>query len=157
MVMSTFRNHCRSGLTESARNKKAPDDVDVAQVMSVAISASGKGPALSWGAGFAGLSLEAEIRSLNMLAPETLSQLPTLFAESVVKSCSNALGESSGEALVRRIGDERLGDPGSAFKKIDSMLKGGSDDLKKSIRLSFRARVHRLYKSSITVHDPSQW
>jgi hypothetical protein len=125
--------------------------------MSVAISASRNGPASNWGAGLAGLGLEAEIRSLNMLAPEIVSQLPTLFAESVVKACSNSLGESSGEALVRRIGDRRLGIPGEAYGRIDSLLLGGSESLKKSIRTSFRMRVHRLYKSAIFANDPSQW
>jgi len=97
-------------------------------------------------ADYNGLTLEAEIRSLHSLAPESVAQLPTLFAESVVKSCSSILGESSGEALVRRIGDQSLRSPDYAFSRIDSLLLGGSETLKKSIRGSFRARVHRLYR-----------
>jgi hypothetical protein len=91
------------------------------------------------------------------MAPRTVSQLPSLFAESVVKSCSNVLGESTGEALVRRIGDTRLVNPDEAYGKIDSLLLGGSESLKRSIRASFRAKVHRLYKHAMTIQYPTQW
>ena len=123
----------------------------------MAVSASRNGPALNWGAGLAGLGLEAEIRSLNMMAPEMTSQLPTLFAETVVKSCYNVLGESSGEALVRRIGDDKLVNPDYAFRRIDLLLQGGSDSLKKAIRASFRTRVHRLYRTAVSANGPGNW
>lgn len=125
--------------------------------MSQAVAASRLRPAYYWGAGFGGLSLEAEIRSLVTMAPGSASQLPSLFAESVVKSCSSVLGESTGEALVRRIGDKKLGNPDEAYSRIDSLLLGGSDSLKRSIRASFRAKVHRLYRHAMTVQYPTQW
>ena len=85
------------------------------------------------------------------LAPEIVGQLPTLFAESVVESCSTIVGASSGEALVRSIGDERLGRPENAFRRIDLLLGGGSDELKKAIRVRFRSKVHRLYRISMSL------
>ena len=100
---------------------------------------------------FIGMSLEAEIRSLYGLSPESMNQLATLFSESVVESCSAVAGVSSGEALVRRIGDERLRDPESAFKRIDELLGGGSDTLKRVIDVRFRSKVRRLYRMSINL------
>jgi hypothetical protein len=98
-----------------------------------------------------GLSLEAEIRSLFSLGPESLKQLPTLFAESVMESCSAIAGASSGEALVRRLGDEQLQNPERAFQRIDTLLGGGSDTLKRAIEQRFRGKVHRLYKISMSL------
>jgi hypothetical protein len=95
---------------------------------------------------FSGLTLEAEILSLYSLAPDTVEQLPALFSESVVKSCTSVLGEASGEALVRRIGDSRLQSPYQVYTRIDSFLSKGADILKEAIRNGFRERVHRLYR-----------
>ena len=97
------------------------------------------------------MSPEAEIRSLYSLAPENVRQLPTLFAESVVESCSTIVGASSGEALVRSIGDERLRSPEITFRRIDMVLGGGSQELKKAIKLRFRSKVHRLYRISMSL------
>lgn len=88
------------------------------------------------------------------MAPTTAAQLPTLFAESVVKSCTGVLGESSGEALVRRIGDRRLTNPEEVYAKVDSLLLGGSEGLKRAIRRSFRADVHRLYAVTMDLRAP---
>jgi hypothetical protein len=108
-------------------------------------SSAGPAPA------FAGLSLEAEILSLHSLAPETVEQLPTLFSESVVKSCTVVLGEASGEALVRRIGDSRLQSPYQVYARIESFLSSGADILKEAIKNAFRERVHRLYKAAMNL------
>lgn len=97
-----------------------------------------------------GLSLEAEIRSLFSVCPESVEQLPSLFAESVVESCFGVAGTSGGEALVRRIGDKRLRDPESVYEKTDALLLGGSATLKRSIEQRFRNKVHRLYKISMS-------
>jgi len=98
-----------------------------------------------------GLSHEAEIRSLYSLSPENMRQLSKLFAESVVESCSAIAGTSSGEALVRRIGDEKLQSPEEAFGQIDTLLGGGSETLKKAIELKFRSKVHRLYRITMSL------
>jgi len=79
-----------------------------------------------------------------------MKQLSKLFAESVIESCSTIAG-TSGEALVRRIGDERLLSPRDTFGRIDALLGGGSDHLKRAIELKFRSKVHRLYKISISL------
>jgi hypothetical protein len=100
---------------------------------------------------FSGLTLEEEIRSLHVLLPESVSQLPVLFAESVAKSCTGILGEGSGEALVRRIGDENLMDPDESCGRIDSFLTGGSGILKEAISRGFRMRVHRLYRMAMNL------
>jgi len=97
-----------------------------------------------------GVSLEAEIRSLYSLAPESMKQLGTLFAESVVEACTAIAGASSGEALVRRIGDERLRDPEHAYNQIDALLGKGSDTVKKTIELRFRSKVRRFYRISMS-------
>jgi len=120
-------------------------------LMAIAVTDSRRRSASKRSADYSGLTLEAEIRSLHSLAPESVAQLPTLFAESVVKSCSSVLGETSGEAMVRRIGDQMIGSPDFAFHRIDSLLLGGSETLKRSIRSSFRARVHRLYKITMGI------
>ena len=119
--------------------------------MSLSITASTRKLASYSISSLNGVTLEAEIRSLYSLAPENMRQLPALFAESVVESCSTLAGASSGEALVRRIGDERLRSPEHAFRQIDALLGGGSDTLKKAIILRFRSKVHRLYKISMTL------
>jgi hypothetical protein len=98
-----------------------------------------------------GGTLETEIRSLYSLTPEYMEQLRSLFAESVIESCSQIAGTSSGEALVRRIGDGRLHSPEEAFDRIDALLGGGSDTLKRAIELRFRSKVHTLYRISMSL------
>ena len=122
--------------------------------MSVTVSASRRSSAAKKASEYGGLSLEAEIRSLYSLAPSQAAQLPTLFADSVVKSCNRVLGDNSGEALVRRVGDHRLTDPAEVYSKIDSLLLGGAEALKKAIRRSFRADVHRLYMVTMELKAP---
>ena len=100
-----------------------------------------------------GMTLEAEIRSLYSLTPENMRQLASLFAESVVEACSTIVGTSSGEALVRRIGDSRLSSPEEVFRRIDALLGGGSNTLKKAIELRFRSKVHRLYRISMSLES----
>ena len=117
--------------------------------MAQAITASYRKP-LSSISNLNGLSHEAEIRSLYSLAPENMKQLSKLFAESVIESCSTIAGASSGEALVRRIGDERILTPREAYRRIDALLGGGSDTLKRAIELKFRSKVHRLYRISMS-------
>jgi len=102
-------------------------------------------------ANLAGLSLEGEIRSLYAISPETALQFPSLFAQSVVESCSNIAGASTGEALVRRIGDSRLQSPEEAYKRIDTLLGSGSDTLKQAIELRFRDKIHRFYRISMSL------
>ena len=97
------------------------------------------------------LTLEEEVFSLRELAPEALSQLPLLFAESVVASATQVLGEATGEALVRCIGDNRLKDPTEVYSRLDSFLMGGSDEMKEAIIQAFRSRVHRLYTLTVDV------
>jgi hypothetical protein len=121
--------------------------------MAIAVTASRRKTVSSRVLGFDGLGLEAEIRSLHSLAPESVAQLPTLFAESVVRSCSSILGETSGEALIRRIGDKRLRSPEEVYERVDALLRGGSETLKKSIKGSFRTKVHRLYKITLDVQS----
>ena len=119
--------------------------------MAQAITASTRRPSSSRISSLNGLSHEAEIRSLYSLAPENMRQLSKLFSESVVESCTAIAGSSSGEALVRRIGDERLLNPEETFSQIDALLGGGSDTLKRAIELKFRNKVHRLYKVTMNL------
>lgn len=88
-----------------------------------------------------------------MLAPEASSQLRSLFAQSVVESCWSIVGASTGEALVRRIGDRRLEDRQDAYEKIDTLLRGGSETLMRAVDQRFRSKVHRLYKVSLSLES----
>ena len=123
--------------------------------MSVAITASTRKLASYSVTSVSGLSLEAEIRSLCLFAPETVSQFPKLFAEAVVEACSSIAGPSSGEALVRRIGDRSLQSPANTYKRIDVLLRGGSGTLRRAIEQRFRAKVHRLYRMSVNAEASS--
>jgi fructose/tagatose bisphosphate aldolase len=102
-----------------------------------------------------GQTLEEEIFTVNSLAPEMVARLPSLFSDSVVDSVTNILGESSGEALIRSIGEERLMSPEETYEKLDSVLHGGSEILKSAIREDFRVRVHRLYKMTLDMAPAS--
>ena len=97
------------------------------------------------------LTLEEEVFSLREVAPEALKQLPELFAESVVDSAIKVLGEATGEALVRCIGDSRLRDPNEVYSRLEHFLLGGSEEMKDAIIEAFKARVHRVYKLTMEV------
>jgi hypothetical protein len=101
------------------------------------------------------LSLEEEILSLKTLSPETMAELPAIFAECVVDSASRILGEATGEALVRRIGDAKLRDPEAVYVSLDSFLQGGSGDMRGAIVQAFRTRVHGVYKLTMKVAQDS--
>ena len=101
------------------------------------------------------ITLEAEIRSLYSLKPESLKQLSTLFANAVVEACTSLTGVSTGEALLRRIGDEKLRSPVETYEQIDTLLHGGSETLKAAIEQRFRIKVHRLYKMSMNLEARS--
>ncbi len=88
---------------------------------------------------------------MNVLAPESLSQLPRLFAESVVDAASKTLGESTGEAFIRCIGDSKLRDPDAVYSRLDSFLGSGSSDMKKAIVRTFSSKVHLLHKLTMQV------
>ena len=100
---------------------------------------------------FSQLTLEEEVFSLREVAPETLKQLPDLFAASVVDSAMKVLGEATGEALIRCIGDSRLKAPVEVYARRDSFLMGGSGEMKKAIVEAFRGRAHRVYKLTMEV------
>ena len=97
------------------------------------------------------MTLEEEVLSLEQLAPHTLDQLPALFAESVVAVSTKVLGETTGEAFVRCIGDGKLRDPAEVYQRLDSFLLGGSGPIREAIMGEFRNRVHRLYRLTVQV------
>lgn len=99
------------------------------------------------------LTMEEEILSLHAFAPATLSRLPEIFAESVVDSSSRILGESTGEAFVRCIGDSKLSDPEKVYSSLDTFLQGGSADMKRAILKAFAAKVHTLYKLTLDIAE----
>ena len=100
---------------------------------------------------FTQMTLEEEVLSLKELAPYTLDQLPALFAESVVAVSTKVLGETTGEAFIRCIGDSKLSDPAEVYQKLDSFLLGGAGPIKEAIMEEFRNRVHRLYRLTVQV------
>jgi hypothetical protein len=95
------------------------------------------------------LTVEEEIFSLQELAPQALARLPEIFAESVVDSATKILGESTGEALIRCIGDSKLRDPDRVYARLDDFLHDGSDEIRKAIAKMFASKVHLLYKLSL--------
>jgi hypothetical protein len=101
------------------------------------------------------LSLEEEILSLKTLYPETMAELPAIFAECVVDSASSILGEATGEALVRHIGDAKLRDPEAVYASLDSFLQGGSGDMRGAIVQAFRMKVHGVYKLTMKIAQDS--
>lgn len=99
-------------------------------------------------------TLEEEILTVNSLAPEMVARLPSLFSDSVIDSITNILGENSGEALIRNIGEESLMSPTETYESLDSVFHGGSEILKAAIREDFRVRVHRLYGIALDAEPP---
>ena len=100
-------------------------------------------------------TLEEEILSVNFLAPDVVSQFPSLFSDSVIDSVTNILGENSSEALIRSLGEERLMSPEETYEGLDSVFHNGSEILKAAIREDFRVRVHRLYSVMLDTASPT--
>jgi hypothetical protein len=92
-----------------------------------------------------GETIEEEILDLSLLLPDLSQRLPLLFADAALGTISKVLGESTGEALVRRIGDQYLGDPDQVYTGLDESLQGGAGFLKSAIQEDFRTKVHKLY------------
>ena len=113
--------------------------------MSEVISAVSQKKAVDLISELIGQTLDEEMFTVNSLAPDMLAQLPLLFSDSVVDSVTNILGENSGEALVRSIGEESLRNPEKTYERLDAMFHDGSEMLKAAIREDFRVRLHRLY------------
>jgi len=102
-----------------------------------------------------GQTLDEEILTVNSLAPDMIARLPSLFSDSVVDSVTDILGENSGEALVRSIGEESLRIPEKTYERLDAMLHNGSEVLKAAIREDFRVRLHRLYTMVLDLKESS--
>lgn len=102
-----------------------------------------------------GQTLEEELFTLHTITPSLVRELPSLFSESVVTSVTSILGEDSGDALIRGIGDECLADPTEVYEKLDSLLQDGSEILKAAIREEFRVKVHRLHKMTMDMAPPA--
>jgi hypothetical protein len=95
------------------------------------------------------LSTEVEIISLQTLAPGTLSRLPQVFAESVIDSAMRVLGESTGEAFIRWIGDGNLSDPDRVYSRMNTFSQVGLGEMKKVIQKTFSSKVHSIYKLAV--------
>jgi hypothetical protein len=102
-----------------------------------------------------GQTLEEEVRTMDVLAPEVLARLPIIFGDSVMDSLMSILGEESGEALIRIVGDVRFMTPEEAYESLDEIFHSGSEILKAAIREELRVRVHRLYKETVGMAPPS--
>ena len=102
-----------------------------------------------------GQTLEEEVFTLHSMDPGATTRLPGLFSESVVDSMIDILGEDSGEALLRSIGDENLSDPTETYRRLDSVLMDGSEIMKAAIREEFRVKVHRLYELALGMAPPA--
>ena len=92
-----------------------------------------------------GETIEEEILDLSLLLPDLNQRLPLLFADAALGTISKVLGESTGEALVRRIGDQYLGDPDQVYAGLDESLQSGAGFLKRAIQEDFRIKVHKLF------------
>ena len=112
--------------------------------MPVAISTVSQKKAVNRISELIGRTLDEEILTVDSLAPDMIALLPLLFSDSVVDSVINILGENSGEALLRNIGEESLRSPESTYESLDALFHNGSEVLKAAIREDFRVRLHRL-------------
>src|SRR5215831_17851196 len=117
--------------------------------MSTVMTASVQKRAMRHISGLIAETMEEEIFALNSIEPKLTKQLPSIFADSVVRSASSILGEATGEALIRRIGEDKLKNPASVYQSLDEFLQGGADFLKGAIREEFRVRVHKLYRMTL--------
>ena len=93
-----------------------------------------------------GQTMEEEIFSLNAMVPNLLQELPRIFADSVVGAITGIMGDVTGEALIRSIGEEKLKSPTKVYDSLDSTLLGGSSVLKAAILEEFRVKIHTMYK-----------
>ena len=113
--------------------------------MPVAISAASQKKAADRISELISQTLDEEILTVASLAPDMITRLPLLFSDSVVDSVTDILGENSGEALVRSIGEKSLRSPEKTYESLDTLLHNGSEVIKAAIREDFRVRLHRLY------------
>lgn len=117
--------------------------------MSVVMSEALQKKAVSHMSDLIGQTMEEEIFSLNSLVPDLMEQLPVIFSESVINSVTSILGDATAEALIRHIGEDKLGSPAKVYESLDSFLQGGSGVLKGAILEEFRVKVHKLFKMTM--------
>ena len=91
-------------------------------------------------------TLEADLFTLQGLAPDRLEELNSLFKKAVTDCLANLLDENEASALVILMGEANFETPQKAYETLDSILQGGSQILKSAIVEEFRASVHLLLK-----------
>jgi hypothetical protein len=114
--------------------------------MSVVMSAALQRKAVKHMSRLIAQTMDEEIMNLNAFMPDLTKRLPSIFADSVLNSFSSILGEATGEALVRFIGEDNLESPSEVYDRLDEYLQGGSELVKGAILEEFRVRIHKLYK-----------
>lgn len=89
-------------------------------------------------------TLEEELLTLQVLAPDMIEDLHSLFKEAVTDSLANTLEENEARALVMLIAGTNFESPYQVFAALDSILHEGSHILKDAIFEEFRTSVHLL-------------
>ena len=91
-----------------------------------------------------GLTLEEELLSLQVLAPDLVEDAQTIFKEAVSDTLANVLTEDEAIALIILLGGVDLGSPREVYEALDSILHRGSGIIKSALAEEFRISVHLL-------------
>jgi hypothetical protein len=93
-------------------------------------------------------TIEEDSLSLQVLAPDMVEDLHSLFEEAVTDSLARILGENEARVLTRQIAGTDFESPYSVFRALDSILHEGSRILKDAIVEEFRVNVHMLLEKT---------
>lgn len=93
-------------------------------------------------------TVEEDLLSLQVLAPDMTEDLHTLFKEAVTDSLANILGQSEARTLMRLMARTNFESPYMVFEALDSILHGGSKILRDTIVEEFRVNVHLLLEKT---------
>ena len=93
-------------------------------------------------------TIEEDLLSLQVLAPDMVEDLHSLFKEAVTDSLARILGENEARALTRQIAGTDFESPYNVFRALDSILHEGSRILRDAIVEEFRVNVHMLLEKT---------
>ena len=98
-----------------------------------------------------GAARGAFIVAVDVAGMTSRNEIPSLFSQSAIESCSNIAGALAGEALVRRISNGSPGSPEKTYKRTDVLLWSGSDAPKQAIDQRFRSKVREFFKIAMNL------
>jgi hypothetical protein len=93
-------------------------------------------------------TIEEDLLALQILAPDMIGDLHSLFKEAVTDSLANILGQKEARVLMRRMARTNFESPYTVFAALDSILRGSSQILRDAIVEEFRVNVHLLLEKT---------